>query len=150
MIRGLTKKSKNMRHWSSSDWNFFPDWRTESFFVSHTNRECNGVWTDGWNLDEAKNRANDLFKTCTISIQPWRINWCKATLHECYVYNRQLVNDKSTANCQLVKATISPPERCDFTSSQQYNNNVLWSLLESLRCDVFVNTDVDRKWIKPL
>ena len=26
------------------------------------------------------------------------------------------------------KGTVSPPERCDFTSSQQYNNNVLWSL----------------------
>ena len=23
------------------------------------------------------------------------------------------------------KGTVLPPERCDFTSSQQYNNNVL-------------------------
>ena len=24
-----------------------------------------------------------------------------------------------------IKGTVSPPERCEFTSSQQYNNNVL-------------------------
>ena len=24
-----------------------------------------------------------------------------------------------------LKGTVSPPERCDFTSSQQYSNNVL-------------------------
>ena len=24
-----------------------------------------------------------------------------------------------------IKGAVSPPERCDFTSSQQYNNNVL-------------------------
>ena len=25
----------------------------------------------------------------------------------------------------FIKGTVSPPERCDFTSSQQYSNNVL-------------------------
>ena len=25
----------------------------------------------------------------------------------------------------MFKGTVSPPERCDFTFSQQYNNNVL-------------------------
>ena len=31
-------------------------------------------------------------------------------------------------NYVFVKGSVSPPERCDFTSSQQYNNSVLWSL----------------------
>ena len=30
--------------------------------------------------------------------------------------------------CNRVKGIVSSPERCDFTSSQQYINNVLWSL----------------------
>ena len=28
-----------------------------------------------------------------------------------------------------MKGTVSPPERCDFTSSQQYNNNVLLRII---------------------
>ena len=30
--------------------------------------------------------------------------------------------------CTLKAHVASPPERCDFTSSQEYSNNVMWSL----------------------
>ena len=38
---------------------------------------------------------------------------------------KRMVSSHAGVRFQALKGTVSPPERCDFTSLQQYNNNVL-------------------------
>ena len=55
----------------------------------------------------------------------WRRQLDKLGGHIQYLCPAQLTSFEIDLISKEIKGTVSPPERCDFTSSQQYNNNVL-------------------------